>query len=123
MGYVVVLETAGRAGNWNPHLHILMTSGGVTPKNRWQAVNYFPYDELHKWWQYHLLTMLKVRVATPEMKQQIDGLWQKYPNGLVAYLEEGQVPGGGQGLAYYLAKYVVSPPISLRRILGAVSVK
>ena len=52
------------------------------------------------------------------MKQQIAGLWQKYPNGLVAYLEDGQVPVGGQGLAYYLAKYVVSPPISLRRILG-----
>ena len=62
--------------------------------------------------------MLKGRVATLEMKQQIDGLWQKYPNGLVAYLEDGQVPGGGQGLAFYLAKYVVSPPISLRRILG-----
>jgi hypothetical protein len=118
VGYVVVLETAGRAGNWNPHLHILMTSGGVTPKNRWRAVSYFPYDELHKRWQHHLLTMLKVRVPTPEMKQQVDGLWQKYPNGLVAYLEDGQVPGGGQGLASYLAKYVVSPPISLRRILG-----
>lgn len=118
VGYVVVLETAGRAGNWNPHLHILMTSGGVTPQNRWRAVSYFPYEELHKRWQYHLLTMLKARVATPEMKQQIDALWQKYPNGLVAYLEDGQVPGGGQGLAYYLAKYVVSPPISLRRILG-----
>jgi hypothetical protein len=37
-GYVVVLETAGRAGNWNPHLHILMTSGGVTPENRWLEV-------------------------------------------------------------------------------------
>jgi hypothetical protein len=22
-GYVVVLETAGRSGHWNPHLHIL----------------------------------------------------------------------------------------------------
>ena len=62
--------------------------------------------------------MLKSRVATPQMKQQIDALWQKYPNGLVAYLEDGKVPAGGQGLAYYLAKYVVSPPISLRRILG-----
>jgi hypothetical protein len=118
VGYVVVLETAGRAGNWNPHLPILMTSGGVTPQNRWRSVSYFPYEELPKRWQHHLLTMLKGRVATVEMKQQIDGLWQKYPNGLVAYLEDGQVPGGGQGLAYYLAKYVVSPPISLRRILG-----
>ncbi len=117
-GYVVVLETGGRAGNWNPHLHILMTSGGVTQQNRWLEVGYFPYEVLHKKWQYHLLTMLKERVGTPEMTQQIDALWQKYPNGLVAYLEEGKVPAGGQGLAYYLAKYVVSPPISLRRILG-----
>ena len=117
-GYVVVLETAGRAGNWNPHLHILMTSGGVTPEKRWLEIGYFPYEALHKRWQYHLLTMLKSRVGTREMKQQIDALWQRYPDGLVAYLEEGKVPAGGQGLAYYLAKYVVSPPISLRRLLG-----
>ncbi|HYQ97718.1 MAG TPA: transposase [Candidatus Nitrosocosmicus sp.] len=118
VGYVVVLETAGRAGNWNPHLHILMTSGGVTRQDRWRALTYFPYDELHKRWQYHLLTMLKAGVPTPEMKRQIATLWQQYPDGLVAYLEDGKVPAGGQGLAYYLAKYVVSPPISLRRLLS-----
>ncbi|HSX82932.1 MAG TPA: transposase [Candidatus Saccharimonadia bacterium] len=28
------------------------------------------------------------------------------------------MPAGGEGLAYSLAKYVVSPPISLRRILS-----
>ena len=33
-GYVVVLETAGRSGHWNPHLHILMSSGGMTPQKR-----------------------------------------------------------------------------------------
>ncbi len=116
-GYVVVLETAGRAGHWNPHLHMLMTSGGVTPAQRWLEVDYVPFTVLHKKWQYHLFTMLKARVRTREMRQTIDALWQKYPRGLVAYLEKGKVPGGGEGLAYYLAKYVVSPPISLRRIL------
>jgi len=40
-GYVVVLETAGRSGHWNPHLHILMTSGGMTPQKRWREVDYF----------------------------------------------------------------------------------
>ena len=61
--------------------------------------------------------MLKQRVGTRAIKAKIDALWRKYPRGLVAYLEEGKVPAGGEGLAYYLAKYVVSPPISLRRIL------
>src|SRR6266699_6189759 len=116
-GYVVVLETAGRAGHWNPHLHILMTSGGVTPQQKWREVDYFPFTVLHKKWQYHLFTMLKQQVGTRALKDKIDALWRKYAQGLVAYLEEGKVPAGGEGLAYYLAKYVVSPPISLRRIL------
>ncbi len=116
-GYVVVLETAGRAGHWNPHLHIVMTSGGVTPQQKWREVDYFPFTVLHKKWQYHLFTMLKQRVGTRAIKAKIDVLWRKYAQGLVAYLEEGKVPAGGEGLAYYLAKYVVSPPISLRRIL------
>ena len=116
-GYVVVLETAGRSGHWNPHLHILMTSGGMTPQQQWREVDYFPFTVLHKKWQYHLCTMLKQRVGTRVIKAKIDALWRKYPRGLVAYLEEGKVPAGGEGLAYYLAKYVVRPPISLRRIL------
>jgi hypothetical protein len=33
-GDVVVLETAGRAGHWNPHRPIVMTSGGVTPQQK-----------------------------------------------------------------------------------------
>ena len=73
---------------------------------------------LHTKWQYHLFTMLKHRVGTRALKAKIDALWRKYTRGLVAYLEEGKVPGGGEGLAYPLAKYVVSPPISLRRLLG-----
>ena len=116
-GYVVVLETAGRSGHWNPHLHILMTSGGMTPQKRWREVDYFPFTVLHKQWQYYLFTMLKQRVGTRTIKDKIDVLWRKYPRGLVAYLEEGKVPAGGEGLAYYLAQYVVSPPISLRRLL------
>lgn len=94
-----------------------MTSGGVVPDKGWREVNYVPFTVLHKKWQYHLFTMLKEHVRTREMQQTLDALWRQYPRGLVAYLEKGKVPAGGAGLAYYLAKYVVSPPISLRRIL------
>jgi hypothetical protein len=117
-GYVVVLETAGRSGHWNPHLPIIMTSGGMTPQKRWREVDYFPFKVLHKKWHYHLFTMLKQRVGTRAVKVKIDALWRQYAKGLVAYLEEGKVPAGGEGLASYLAKYVMSPPISLRRILS-----
>jgi hypothetical protein len=99
-GYIVVLETAGRAGHWHPHLHILMTSGGVTSEQRWQEVDYFPFEVLHKKWQYYLLTMVKERVGTQEIRHTIDALWWRYRQGFVAYWEKGKVPAGGEGLAY-----------------------
>jgi len=51
------------------------------------------------------------------MEEKIDRCWREYPNGLVAYIEKGDVLRGGKGLARYLAKYVVSPPIFLKRII------
>jgi hypothetical protein len=51
------------------------------------------------------------------MAEAVDQCWREYPKGFVAYIEKGEVPEGGKGLAYYLAKYVVSPPISLKRII------
>ena len=50
-GYVVGLETAGRSGHWHPHLHILMTSGGMPPPQQWWEVDSFPCTVLHKQWQ------------------------------------------------------------------------
>jgi len=71
---------------------------------------------MHKKWQYHLLNLLRHHVTDPSVAHDIDRGWRSYPKGFVAYLQPGNVPPGGQGLAQYLAKYVVSPPISLRRI-------
>jgi hypothetical protein len=121
-GYIVVIQTHGRSGSYNPHLHIIMTSGGLVPNGRgghgWIMLKYLPYEILHKKWQYHLFRMLKEQVPTAEMEAQIDELYRKYPNGLVANIQKGEVPKRIRGLAKYLAKYVVSPPISVRRIVG-----
>jgi hypothetical protein len=116
MGNIIVLQTAGRSGHYNPHLHILMTAGGINTPEQWQNVSYIPYDMMHRKWQYHLLKMLRENVSDPAIKKDIDRAWKNYPKGFVAFLQPGDVPPGGQGLAQYLAKYVVSPPISIRRI-------
>lgn len=119
IGSIMVPQTAGRSGEWNPHLHIIMTSGGLTKgKNRrWRELKYIPFEILHKKWQYYLFAMVKEQVGTEDVKRHIDRLWRQYPSGLVAYLEKGEVPEGGKGLARYLAKYVVSPPIAVSRLI------
>lgn len=116
IGLIMVLQTFGRSGHYNPHLHILVSGGGVAPRGKYRSVTFIPYEIMHKKWQYHLLDMLRQNVPDPKVKKNIDQAWGKYPKGFVAYLQPGDVPPGGQGLAQYLAKYVVAPPISLRRI-------
>src|SRR5215471_19171617 len=88
----------------------------MTPQKRWREVDSFPLPVLPKKGPSPLCTMLKQRGGTRASQAKSDTLWHTYPRGLVAYLEEGKVPAGGEGLAYYVAQYVVSPPISLRRI-------
>ena len=116
IGNIIVLQTAGRSGHYNPHLHILMTAGGIDPTGQWKSVSYIPYEMMHRKWQHHLLNMLRKNVSDPAVEKDIDRAWNDYSKGFVAYLQPGEVPPGGQGLAHYLAKYVVAPPISVRRI-------
>src|SRR5207245_3471287 len=69
-------------------------------------------------WQWHLLTMLRQTVKTKEMNRLVDACYTRYRNGFVTNVQKGDVPSRYESLARYLAKYVVSPPISLRRIDG-----
>jgi Putative transposase/Transposase zinc-binding domain len=116
-GYIVVIQTHGRNGQYNPHLHIIATSGGWDQQARqWVHLDYLPYSMLRKKWQWHLLTMLRQTVKTKEINGLVDACYQRYRNGFVTNVQKGDVPSRYQSLATYLAKYVVSPPISLRRI-------
>lgn len=113
-GYIVVLQTAGRSASYNPHLHIMMTAGGLNSNNEWIDIKYMPYSLLHKKWQYHLFEMIKKEVR--EAKELIDKLYRQYSKGIVAHLKMEKVPKKNK-LAQYLIKYVGSPPIALSRII------
>jgi Putative transposase/Transposase zinc-binding domain len=116
-GYITVLHTHGRNGQYHPHLHLLATSGGYDEAGeRWEHVQYLPYALLRRKWQWHLLSMLRQTLATDALAHLVDVGFRKYPKGLVTNVQKGQVPSQYQSLARYVAKYVVSPPISVRRI-------
>jgi Putative transposase/Transposase zinc-binding domain len=116
-GYITVLHTHGRNGQYHPHLHLLATSGGYDEAGeRWDHVQYLPYALRRRKWQWHLLRMVRQTLATAAIDQLVDMGFRKYPNGLVTNVQKGQVPSQYQSLARYVAKYVVSPPIAVRRI-------
>ena len=113
-GYITVLQTAGRSSEYNPHVHIMMTAGGLDNNDNWHDIDFIPFDYLHKKWQYFLFEMMKEEFGK-KIYSLIDKLYNKYPDGIVAHIKMEKVPKH-EKLAKYLMKYVGSPPIALSRI-------
>ena len=118
-GYTGVGQTHGRNGQYTPHRHIIATRGGLDKQaQEWVHLDYLPYPMLRKQWQWYGLTMLRQTLKTQQITRLVDLCYTRYPNGFVINVQKGDVPSRYESLARYLAKYVVSPPISLRRIDG-----
>jgi hypothetical protein len=116
-GYITVIHTHGRNGQYHPHVHLIATSGGYDGvEESWEHVRFLPYDLLHRKWQWHLMDAFRKTLATDEMKRLVDECFRRYRKGLVANVQKGRVPAQYHSLARYVAKYVVSPPIAVRRL-------
>ena len=60
--------------------------------------------------------MLRQTLKTEAVAQLVDACFRQYPNGLGTHVQKGALPAQAHSVARYVAKYVVSPPISVRRI-------
>src|SRR6266545_3008062 len=108
LGYIVVLQTAGRSASYNPHLHIMLTDGGLRAVGTWQRLGYVPYDLLHRCWQTQVLELIGTRLGG-DAQALVAEMRRRYPKGFVAHLQGNVLPRLKQ-LTRYLVKYVVSPP-------------
>jgi hypothetical protein len=101
-GYIVVVQTHGRHGQYNPHLPIIATSGGWDEQaQKWMHLGYLPYPMLHKKWQWYALEMCREALQTDAMARLVQACYDKYPNGFVANVPKGDVPSRSQSLATY----------------------
>jgi hypothetical protein len=93
LGYIVVLQTAGRSAGYNPHLHVIMTDGGLLPDGTWLRLGYLPYDLLHRLWQTHVLDLIATRLSGNDQAQGLVAqMRQRYPKGFVAHLQGNVLP-------------------------------
>ena len=78
-------------------------------------------DQLHEGviYRHTILTvpaMLRQTLPTPGVKRLVDLGFRREPKGFIAQVQKGDVPARYHTLATYLAKYVVTLPISVRRV-------
>jgi len=117
---VVVMHTFGRGLNFNCHLHILVSAGGLQEsQNRWIPSLYYHRDTLMQKWRYALLGYLSEALAANVLDSEL---------GLGTLGEVLKVQSerwwniriqGSQTKEHFLryaGRYVRHPPIAERRI-------
>lgn len=117
IGIISVIQTFGRKGTFTPHLHLLVTEGGIAQDGRWHTVSYIDKDVLRKKWLYYLLKGLKQALKDdPQALKTIEDIYQtRKDKGLITRAMAEKVRR--RDIVSYLISYVASPPITLSRII------
>jgi len=114
-GIITVVHTFGRDLSFNPHIHVLVTEGGLDDNGKWLGIYFLPYPKLRKQWQYYLLTELKKCLPkTKDVSQLIDKLFVDYPKGF--YVNAESKMDDAQKAAKYIGRYIARPAIAESRI-------
>lgn len=58
IGIFCALHTYGRQFNWNVHIHLSVTCGGLTDTGQWKPL-YFPAKTIERCWRANVITLLK----------------------------------------------------------------
>lgn len=115
LGIICVLHTYGSDLKFNPHVHTIITEGGLTKKGRWIRQFYFNYNSMRKIWQYHILIAIRNRYKGNIMVSElVNKMFQKYRNGFV--IDGKRRISNMKNLAKYVARYIRHPAIADSRL-------
>jgi Putative transposase/Transposase zinc-binding domain len=113
-GILAVVHTFGRDLKFNPHVHLLMTEGGLRG-GQWEPIPFLPYALLRKKWQYHLLTEVKGRWAkSREDSRFIDRLFKENVQGF--YVNGESQMSSSRYAARYIGRYIARPALAEHKI-------
>jgi len=113
-GILAVVHTFGRDLKFNPHVHLLMTEGGLRG-GQWEPIPFLPYALLRKKWQYHLLTEIKGQWArSREDSRFIDRLFKE--NGQGFYVNGESQMSSSRYAARYIGRYIARPALAEHKI-------
>ena len=114
-GVVCVLHPYGKELNLNPHVHVLLTEGGLTKAGEWVSVSFLEYGALRRIWQYQLLMLVRrVLPRSLENKCLIDRLFREHREGFYVYAKRRV--SRPRYIAGYVGRYLRRPAIVESRI-------
>lgn len=132
---IAASHTFGRADNFNPHIHLLTSSGGLLLKKngnvgkKWIYSPFFPFKMLHKRYKFLLIDILKKTILNYLKSHQNSGQLSIFSNHDVLdnflnplleinwYVHDSEELPPDKFTVLYIARYAKRPPIAESRIL------
>lgn len=75
-GIIAGLHIFGARINSKPHVHMLVTMGGMKENGEWKSYDYLPFEMLRKQWQTVVLKLIRRQLSEAE-KKKVQPLLQK----------------------------------------------
>ncbi len=112
-GFILVLHTFGRDLKWNPHIHCLVSEGGLSDSNFWKTVNHFNYTYLRNAFRTALLNEME-SIIGPSFKKTKALCYKKNKNGFYVYAKPNKCDP--DTVIKYIGRYLGRPVIATSRI-------
>lgn len=112
-GFICVLHTFGRDLKWNPHIHCLLSEGGISEHLFWRSVSHFHYEYLRDSFQTALLSLLHKTLGN-SFKKTKASVYSQHKNGFYVYAKPNKC--NPSSVIKYIGRYLGRPVIATSRI-------
>ena len=121
-GVMITLHTFGRSLIWNPHVHCLVTEGGMNKKHIYKHISYINYEVLRKSFMRTLIKEMREYIATahPEklkdFKMLASQMYSEHENGFYVNAPKMKEKRGKDAVVSYIVRYTCRPVMASSRI-------
>jgi hypothetical protein len=62
VGIIAILHTFNSSLDFNAHVHVMVTAGGLEPSGKWRSSAYFNVDALMRYWRRGVIRLLRANL-------------------------------------------------------------
>ena len=112
-GFIMVLHTFGRDLKWNPHIHCLISEGGLSDDGYWKHKSHFNYTFLRNAFRTALLNAMQPKLDKSFKKVKSE-CYKDHPHGFYIYAKPNKCDP--KTVIKYIGRYLGRPVIATSRI-------
>ena len=120
-GVIAILHTFNSRLDFNAHVHVMVTAGGLEASGRWRSSVYFDVDALTRYWRKGVIRVLRASLRSGTLgtdlpAEQVAAMLRTQENRW--WSVKLQSLGSKEHFLRYAGRYARRPPIAQRRITG-----